>query len=74
MKLVTAVLIIGLLLALFANGTVMFLIMLDHHLGRLIYVNKKHMNITVEGCATPTVTLGFYTPIKAGPFMKYNFK
>ncbi len=28
-------------------------------------MDKKHMNITVDGCATPSVTLGFYTPIKA---------
>ncbi len=73
MKPVTAVLIIGLLFALFANGNFMsFFIIHDHRLGKLIYVNKKHMNITVEGCATPMVTLGFYTPIKAGPFMKFQ--
>ncbi len=29
------------------------LIMRGHHSGRIIYVGKKHMNITIEGCTTP---------------------
>ncbi len=46
----------------------------DHHLGKIIYVDNKHMNITVEGCATPHLTLGFYTPMRAGFLMKVNFQ
>ncbi len=32
--------------------------------GEIIYVKDKHTNISVEGCATPSLTLGFYTPMK----------
>ncbi len=57
-------LIAGLLLALLIHGNFVYLIMLDFYSGRVIFVNKKHMNITVEGCATPRLTLGLYTPMK----------
>ncbi len=67
MKLETSVLIVVPLLALLV-GKLVCLIMCDHYSGRIIYVDKKHMNITVEWCATPNLTLGFYTPMKA---MKY---
>ncbi len=42
-----------------------FLMMHDHRLGQVIYVTQKHMNISVEGCTTLDLTLGFYSPIKA---------
>ncbi len=32
--------------------------------GEIIYVKDKHTDISVEGCATPSLTLGFYTPMK----------
>ncbi len=31
---------------------------------KVIYVTNKHTNISVEGCATPDLVLGFYTPMK----------
>ncbi len=68
MKLVTSALIAVLLFALIVNGKLVSLIMRDHHSGRIIYVGKKHMNITIEGCATPRLTLGFYTPMKVSLF------
>ncbi len=69
MKLETSMLIAGLLLALLVHGNFVYLIMLDFYSGRVIYVNKKHMNITVEGCATPRLTLGCLSPWNA-PFGK----
>ncbi len=51
--------------AFLVHGNFVCLIMRDYHSGRIIYVGKKHMNITVEGCATPNLTLEFYTPMKA---------
>ncbi len=65
MKLGILLAFVGLLLALAVSGNFTFMIIWDCYLGRIIYVNKKHMNITVEGCATPSLTLGFYTPMKA---------
>ncbi len=53
---------------LLVHGNFVCLVMRDHHSGRIIIVDKKHMNITVEGCATPSVTLGFFTPMKASLF------
>ncbi len=43
-----------LLLALLVLGKCICLIRRDHYSGRIIYVDKKHMSITVEGCATPS--------------------
>ncbi len=31
---------------------------------KVIYVTNKHTNISVEGCTTPDLILGFYTPMK----------
>ncbi len=74
MTFVTTVPAVGLLLALFAKGNFLCLKIYDHPLGKIIYVDKKHMNISVEGCATHHLTLGFYTPMRAGFFVKFNFE
>ncbi len=73
MKFVTAVLIVGLILT-FVNGIFIQLIIYELFLAQVIYVDKKHMNISVEGGVTPTFILGFYTPIKVGLFEKSNFE
>ncbi len=71
MKLVTAVPIVGLILT-FVNGiySLLFihLIIYEFLLAQVIYVDKKHMNISVEGGVTTTLILAFYTPIKVSLF------
>ncbi len=63
MKLVTAVPIVSLILT-FVNGNFFQLIIYELFLPQVIYVDNKHMNISVEGGVTTTLILGFYTPIK----------
>ncbi len=68
MNLITTVLIAVLLVAFFVTGNFFKFsdnVIRYYRQGKIIYVDKKHMNITVEGCATPSLTLGFDTPIKA---------
>ncbi len=31
---------------------------------KVVYVKDKHAYISVEGCATPDLVLGFFTPMK----------
>ncbi len=68
MKLETSELIALALLASLVHGKLVCLILRDHHSGGIIYVDKKHMNITVEDGATPSLTSGFNTPMKASLF------
>ncbi len=65
MKFVFLLAVVELLVSIGVNGTFIFIIICDHHVGRIVYVNKKHMSVPVEGCATPSLTLRFYTPLKA---------
>ncbi len=65
MKFVLLLAVVGLLVSIAVNGNFTFIIINDHHVGRIVYVNMKHMSVPVEGCATPSLTLRFYTPLKA---------
>ncbi len=73
MKLVTAVPIVGLILT-FVNGIFIHLMIYEKCLAQIIYVDKKHMNISVEGGMTASLILGFYTPMKVGLFEKSYFE
>ncbi len=74
MRFVTTVSVVGLLLVLFADGNFLCLKKCDHLLGKIKYVDKKPMNNTAEGCATPQLIMGFYTQMREGFFKELNFE
>ncbi len=65
MKFVFLLALVELLVSIAVNGNFTLFIICDPHVGRIVYVNMKHMSVSVEGCATPSLTLRFYTPLKA---------
>ncbi len=70
MKLVLLLALVELLVSIAVNGNFTLFVICDPHVGRIAYVNMRHMNVSVEGCATPSLTLRFYTPLKASSPLK----